>query len=199
MIVTRQLRLGAERASRRLGSSVRLVVRRVAFLLEPGYPHDDPEFVEDHRDRMARKFSAEVGAKGKSRWEDLTPEQREALLRFIRGRKNCGQNAADRSLTAWGEDVGIAFREKACPARCPAADAPRDRGDREQDRLNTSSVHSHRLVKWAARHGGPDKCEEVFEIINRRHFEDGYKLNDHEMLADTAAEAGLDRDAVSPI
>ena len=127
MIVTRQLRLGAERASRRLGSSVRLVVRRVAFLLEPGYPHDDPEFVEDHRDRMARKFSAEVGAKGKSRWEDLTPEQREALLRFIRGRKNCGQNAADRSLTARGEDVGIAFREKACPALCPAADAPRGR------------------------------------------------------------------------
>jgi 2-hydroxychromene-2-carboxylate isomerase len=39
---------------------------------------------------------------------------------------------------------------------------------------------------------GLAKSEALYNVLNRRHFEEGQKLNDAAMLAEAAAEAGVD-------
>ena len=92
MVVTRQIARGAQLASSTIGAPVHVHIRRVPYLLEPGYP-DHWTFVETHQDRIARKFAATIGAKGKRTWNELDAKQRDDLLAFLQTRKNCGDNA----------------------------------------------------------------------------------------------------------
>lgn len=172
MVVTRQIKRGAQLASSTVGAPVHVHIRRVPYLLEPGYP-EDTTFVETHQDRITRKFAATVGAKGKRTWDELDAKQREDLLAFLQTRKNCGDNNANLSLEERGKQVDISFL---------------------RNRINTSTVASHRLVRWASR-AGAEKSEAVFAAVNSKHFEHGRRLNDHGMLAEAAADAGLSKEA----
>lgn len=60
------------------------------------------------------------------------------------------------------------------------------------DRVASSTFLSHRLVQWVSKEYGLAKSEALYNVLNRRHFEEGQKLNDAAMLAEAAAEAGVD-------
>jgi len=60
------------------------------------------------------------------------------------------------------------------------------------DRLASSTHASHRLVQWATKTAGFATAESLYAKLNARHFECGQKLNDIAMLAEVAAEVGLD-------
>jgi predicted DsbA family dithiol-disulfide isomerase len=208
MVVTRQIERGAQIAAVSVGAPVHVRIRRVPYLLEPDYP-DDVDFVESHQDRLARKFALEVGATGKHTWAELDATQRNELLQFVRRRKNCGGDADDITLGAVtpeqtvltttpkkaddgplsleerGKQVGISFL-------CKDDDVAE--GERVHRRANTSTVASHRLVRWASRQC-EGKSEAVFAAVNSKHFEEGRRLNDYSMLAEAAADAGLDPEA----
>ena len=62
------------------------------------------------------------------------------------------------------------------------------------DRLASSTLKSHRLIQWITKNRGCEVAEAVYNDLNFRHFVDGKKLNDAEMLCDAAAAAGVDRD-----
>jgi predicted DsbA family dithiol-disulfide isomerase len=53
------------------------------------------------------------------------------------------------------------------------------------------TIDSHRLVHWAKRFG-PEYEDKVVEKLFVAHFEEGQKLNDHNMLCRVAEEVGLD-------
>jgi len=59
------------------------------------------------------------------------------------------------------------------------------------DRIASSTFMSHRLVQWATRAHGITKAEQLYSVLNRRHFEEGQKLNDKSMLAEAAAEVDI--------
>lgn len=60
------------------------------------------------------------------------------------------------------------------------------------DMVLTNTFDAHRLSHFAGAHG---KRSEVSELLFKAYFTDSRHLGDHEVLADIAAEAGLDRDA----
>ena len=62
------------------------------------------------------------------------------------------------------------------------------------DRLASSTLKSHRLIQWITKNRGCEVAEAVYNDLNFRHFVDGKKLNDADMLCDAAAAAGVDRD-----
>lgn len=41
---------------------------------------------------------------------------------------------------------------------------------------------SHRIIQWVTKTLGINAAENMYADLNRRHFEDGQKLNDPEML-----------------
>ena len=61
------------------------------------------------------------------------------------------------------------------------------------DRISRApnTVASHRLIRWAGEAG---RQNEAVEVLFRRYFEDGRDIGDVGVLAELAAEAGLDRD-----
>ena len=62
------------------------------------------------------------------------------------------------------------------------------------DRLASNTLKSHRLIQWITKNRGCAVAESVYNDLNHRHFVDGKKLNDSEMLCDAAAVAGIDRE-----
>ncbi|MER5778991.1 DsbA family oxidoreductase [Streptomyces sp. NPDC002039] len=64
---------------------------------------------------------------------------------------------------------------------------------RLEDALATNTFEAHRLL-WLARHHG--RQAEVKEVLLAHYFTNGGDLGDRTALADVAATAGLDRDAV---
>lgn len=78
-------------------------------------------------------------------------------------------------LEAMGREVGIAFRFDRI-MRAP------------------SSVDAHRLIAWA---GPEDLQTRTAMVLFSRYFERGEDISDPAVLADAAAEAGLDRAAVA--
>ena len=60
------------------------------------------------------------------------------------------------------------------------------------DRLASSTMASHRLVQWVTKNHGCTASETLYNDLNKRHFEDGQKLNDKRMLAEAAARVGVD-------
>lgn len=78
------------------------------------------------------------------------------------------------TIREFGEAVGIQFRF-----------------DLIEKSPNT--LDSHRLIRWASTAG----CQnEMVDILFRRYFEDGEDIGSHDVLAEAAAEAGMDADIV---
>lgn len=59
-----------------------------------------------------------------------------------------------------------------------------------------NSLHAHRLLKWAQ---GQDAGDTVAEAIFRAYHEEGKDIGDATVLADIAADAGLDGDLVKDL
>jgi predicted DsbA family dithiol-disulfide isomerase len=59
------------------------------------------------------------------------------------------------------------------------------------DRLASSTMASHRLVQWITKTRGFVAAERAYASLNRRHFEQGARLNDRAMLAEVAEEVGV--------
>ena len=53
-------------------------------------------------------------------------------------------------------------------------------------------MQSHRLVQWVTKNYGCAASETLYNDLNKRHFEDGQKLNDRKMLLEAASAAGVD-------
>ncbi len=85
--------------------------------------------------------------------------------------------AANARLTSAGADLGIDFRWDGMHRR--------------------NTFDAHRLLVWALRTGGPAAQARVKRALLKAHFTDGLDVADHTVLADLAAEAGLDKDAAA--
>lgn len=64
----------------------------------------------------------------------------------------------------------------------------------EKMKVQPNTLNTHRLMHYAGRAG---KQDELAEELFRAHFTEGAILADRETLAEIAARAGLDRDAVA--
>lgn len=62
------------------------------------------------------------------------------------------------------------------------------------DRLASNTLASHRLVQWVTKNYGCTVSEMLYNDLNHRHFVEGQKLNDSEMLCEAASNAGVDRE-----
>ena len=60
--------------------------------------------------------------------------------------------------------------------------------------VQPNTLEAHRLLYYAEREGRQD---EMAEVLFKAYFVEGQNLTDHSVLADLAAKAGLDRDAVA--
>ena len=67
--------------------------------------------------------------------------------------------------------------------------------DRQARTPNT--VAAHRLIRWAGLQGGPAVQDAAMEAVFHAYFVAGRDTGDAEVLADCAAEAGLDRAAAA--
>ena len=54
-------------------------------------------------------------------------------------------------------------------------------------RRQSSTLRSHRLVHYVAKRHGWEKCEELYAVLNRRHFIEAGILNDLDLLLDSCA------------
>jgi predicted DsbA family dithiol-disulfide isomerase len=63
--------------------------------------------------------------------------------------------------------------------------------DFDRIRRTPSTLQSHRLIRFA---GGQDRQNETMEALFRAYFTDGRNIGDRAVLAEVAADAGLDRD-----
>jgi predicted DsbA family dithiol-disulfide isomerase len=82
--------------------------------------------------------------------------------------------AAHARLTAAGAELGIDFRWS------------------QMRRANT--FDAHRLLAWTLHTAGADAQRSLKKRLLRAYFTEGREVADHEVLADLAAEVGLDRD-----
>ena len=83
--------------------------------------------------------------------------------------------AAHHRLSQAGEELGIEFNWAG------------------MRRANT--FDAHRLLAWALETAGADAQRALKKALLRAYFTDGEVMTDHAVLADRAAEVGLDRDA----
>jgi predicted DsbA family dithiol-disulfide isomerase len=81
--------------------------------------------------------------------------------------------AAHERLTRAGNELGIEFRWA------------------QMRRANT--FDAHRLLAWALHTSGPPAQRALKQALLRAYFTDGRGVADHEVLADLAADVGLDR------
>mmetsp|Transcript_450 Transcript_450/g.1295 ORF Transcript_450/g.1295 Transcript_450/m.1295 type:complete len:227 (+) Transcript_450:454-1134(+) len=65
------------------------------------------------------------------------------------------------------------------------------------DRVASNTVASHRLVQWVTKTLGINAAETMYANLNKKHFEDGCKLNDRETLLEAAVGVGADREAAA--
>jgi predicted DsbA family dithiol-disulfide isomerase len=102
----------------------------------------------------------------------MAPEgmERAAYLKAKFGDANRISGVYDRVREA-GEGEGIAFAF-------------------DRIRRTPNTVDSHRLIRWGA---GAGRQDQVVEALFRRYFLDGGDIGDRGILAEVAAEAGLDQ------
>lgn len=87
--------------------------------------------------------------------------------------------AAHARLTDAGAELGIDFRWS------------------QMRRANT--FDAHRLLAWSLHTSGADAQRTLKRALLRAYFTEGREVADHEVLADLAAEAGLDRAAAAAL
>ena len=106
---------------------------------------------------------------------DLPADRPQPVLDMLVAAKGITREQAeamDAQITARGAEVGVTFRQDLAQA------------------VNTRDAH--RLSHLAAEHG---LQHAVIRRLFEAYFTEGRNVADHEVLADLAAEAGLDRDA----
>lgn len=104
--------------------------------------------------------------------EDFQETNRKRLIRKWGGAREFEAQKSRHQLKERGQEVGIKHFNL--------------------DRIASSTFLSHRLVQWATKEHGITTAENLYSILNRRHFEEGQKLNDPKMLRKAAEEAGID-------
>jgi predicted DsbA family dithiol-disulfide isomerase len=92
---------------------------------------------------------------------------------------------------------GSAERAREIDARVAGAAEAAGLAFRQDLMLRTpNTIDAHRLIWFAGRQDRPDLQDAAMEAVFRAYFIQGLDIGDHEVLADCAAEAGLDRAAV---
>lgn len=61
-------------------------------------------------------------------------------------------------------------------------------------RKQSSTLRSHRLVQFVAQKHNFETSEQLYDILNRKHFIEGGVLNDMALLLEACDEAGVDKD-----
>ncbi len=92
---------------------------------------------------------------------------------------------------------GDRSRVQAAHARLTSAGAELDIDFRWSLMRRANTFDAHRLLVWALRTEGPAAQGRVKRALLRAYFTDGRDVADPEVLADVAAEAGLDRARVA--
>ncbi|HLA63564.1 MAG TPA: DsbA family oxidoreductase [Rhodothermales bacterium] len=93
------------------------------------------------------------------------------------------------SLTRkFGAQLDAMLRQTATTAAADGLDLQFDRAQ------SVNTLEAHRLMRLALREGGPDVQRALAEGLFRAYFTDGLNVADPDVLADLAAEAGLDRE-----
>ena len=75
--------------------------------------------------------------------------------------------------------------------KAPMALAPRGREvgtEFNEARVVSDTMPSHTLIRWAARTKGLAASEALYDVLNRKHFLEGKKLNDIGMLVESIEE-----------
>jgi len=89
---------------------------------------------------------------------------------------------------------GSAERAREIDARVAGAADAAGLAFRQDLMLRTpNTIDAHRLIWFAGRQDKPDQQDTVMEAVFRAYFTQGRDIGDPEVLADCAAEAGLDR------
>ena len=92
---------------------------------------------------------------------------------------------------------GGAERAREIDARVAGAAEAAGLAFRQDLMLRTpNTIDAHRLIWFAGRQDRPDRQDAAMEAVFRAYFIQGRDIGDPEVLADCAAEAGLDRAAV---
>ena len=94
------------------------------------------------------------------------------LVRKWGGKEGWERQKANHGLKERGQEVGIEHFNL--------------------DRIASNTLASHRVVQWITRTKGINEAEQLYNSLNKCHFEDGKKLNDEEMLVQAAASVGAD-------
>ncbi len=102
------------------------------------------------------------------------PDTPQPLLQRLEEKFGAQKDAAMERVTAMGEEEGLTFRFN--------------------DALAVNTFTAHRLLWWADQTAGPAPQRALAEQLFQAHFTNGENVADPEVLADCAAEAGLDRD-----
>ena len=58
-----------------------------------------------------------------------------------------------------------------------------------EERVVSNTMPSHCLVQWVSAKYGLAKAEELYAVLNQKHFVQGQRLNDAAMLATACNEA----------
>jgi predicted DsbA family dithiol-disulfide isomerase len=62
-----------------------------------------------------------------------------------------------------------------------------------QIHINQTHTHTYTQTQWVTKNKGSTAAEKLYDLLNQRHFVEGKKLNDPDMLADAAHHAaGVD-------
>jgi predicted DsbA family dithiol-disulfide isomerase len=70
---------------------------------------------------------------------------------------------------------------------------------RWEGKRRANTFDAHRLGAWALDTAGPDAQNALHQLLFRAYFTDNRDIADHGVLADLAAEAGLDRDLAAEV
>jgi predicted DsbA family dithiol-disulfide isomerase len=111
---------------------------------------------------------------------DYPPEgvdQQQELEKKLGGKERLEQ--AHATLTQLGKDVGIQF-------------------DFDAIKVGPNTLDAHRLSLWAHAEGR-EMQDKVVNLLFKANFEEGRNIGDHEVLADIAETAGLDRKVIATL
>uniref|UniRef100_A0A7S0VVL2 DSBA-like thioredoxin domain-containing protein n=1 Tax=Hemiselmis tepida TaxID=464990 RepID=A0A7S0VVL2_9CRYP len=100
--------------------------------------------------------------------QDFEETNRERLIRKWGGTAGWEVQKSRHALKERGQEVGIEHFNL--------------------DRIASNTMASHRLVQWITRTRGPSASEALYDLLNQRHFVEGRKLNDYQMLAEAAEQ-----------
>ena len=94
---------------------------------------------------------------------------------------------------------GDVSRVRAAHARLTDAGSELDIDFRWSGMRRANTFDAHRLLAWALHHAGVEPQRMLKKALLRAYFTDNLDVADHEVLADLAAEVGLDRSAAEAL